>query len=42
MVGKTGNLNNEDLTEYFVKGCKLKKDFSIGTEHEKFGYYLND
>ena len=42
MVSKLINLNNEDLTKYFVQGCKVKKNFSIGTEHEKFGYYLDN
>ena len=26
------------LVEYFVSGCKPKKDWRIGTEHEKFGF----
>ena len=26
------------LAEYLNAGCKQKKDWKIGTEHEKFGY----
>ena len=26
------------LTQFLEKGCKEKKDWMIGTEHEKFGY----
>jgi glutamate--cysteine ligase len=28
------------LIEYLASGCKPAADWSIGTEHEKFGYYL--
>ncbi len=30
------------LVEYIEAGCKPKKDWRIGTEHEKFGYHLMD
>lgn len=30
------------LVEWFEKGCKPKEDWRIGTEHEKFGFYLKD
>jgi len=30
--------NRNQLTEYLASGCKLKSDWRIGTEHEKFGY----
>ena len=30
------------LIEYLEAGCKPKKDWRIGTEHEKFGYHLAD
>ena len=29
------------LIEYFESQCKLKSDFKIGTEHEKFLFYEN-
>ncbi|MGB5560627.1 MAG: glutamate--cysteine ligase [Paracoccaceae bacterium] len=29
---------HEQLAEYLADGCKPKKDWRIGTEHEKFGY----
>ena len=29
---------HEQLAEYLESGCKPKKDWRIGTEHEKFGY----
>lgn len=29
---------HEQLAEYLAAGCKPKKDWRIGTEHEKFGY----
>ncbi len=28
----------DQLAEHLAKGCKPKKDWRIGTEHEKFGY----
>ncbi|GAA3861432.1 glutamate--cysteine ligase [Celeribacter arenosi] len=28
----------DDLVSYFEAGCKPKKDWRIGTEHEKFGF----
>ncbi|PUB15459.1 glutamate--cysteine ligase [Yoonia sediminilitoris] len=30
--------HHEQLVEYLAKGCKPRKDWRIGTEHEKFGY----
>lgn len=32
----------EQMTEWFTKGCKPKADWRIGTEHEKFAFYLDD
>ena len=32
----------EQLTAYFAGGCKPVEDFRIGTEHEKFGFALDD
>ena len=32
----------EDLINYFKSGCKEKKNWKIGTEHEKFGYLVDD
>ena len=29
----------EQMMEYLASGCKLKEDWRIGTEHEKFGYF---
>ncbi|MGI9391615.1 MAG: glutamate--cysteine ligase [Boseongicola sp.] len=29
---------HEQLAEYLAEGCKPKRDWRIGTEHEKFGY----
>ena len=34
--------NKSNLIEYLEAGCKLKKDWRVGTEHEKFGYHLLD
>ena len=34
--------NKANLIEYLQAGCKPKKDWRIGTEHEKFGYHLAD
>ena len=31
-------LTKDDLISYFSKGCKEKKKWRIGTEHEKFGF----
>ena len=33
--------NKEDIIKYFQEGCKPKKLWKIGTEHEKFLYNLN-
>ena len=30
--------NKKQLIEIFEKGCKSKKEWKIGTEHEKFGF----
>jgi len=29
---------HEDMVEFLAKGCKPRKDWRIGTEHEKFGF----
>ena len=39
---KTPIENKTDLIEYLEAGCKPKKDWRVGTEHEKFGYHLAD
>ncbi len=31
----------ESLIDYIAAGCKPKKDWRIGTEHEKFAYHLS-
>lgn len=33
--------NHRQLVEWLEKGCKPKEQWRIGTEHEKFGFYLN-
>ncbi len=33
---------HEQLAEYLASGCKPPEDWRIGTEHEKFGYRLDD
>ena len=35
------NLEKRDLIKWFEDGCKPKKLFRIGTEHEKFVYKVN-
>ncbi len=47
MTGETAALKEPvtrkaALIEYLEAGCKTKKDWRIGTEHEKFAYYLDD
>jgi glutamate--cysteine ligase len=41
-----GNLtpitSTRQLAEYLATGCKPREKFSIGTEHEKFGFRLSD
>nr|QWJ73369.1 gamma-glutamylcysteine synthetase 1-2 [Isatis tinctoria] len=37
-VGASEILTKEDLIAYFASGCKPKKMWRIGTEHEKFGF----
>jgi glutamate--cysteine ligase len=32
----------EDLVAYLASGCKPEANWMLGTEHEKFGYTLND
>lgn len=32
----------DDLVAYLESGCKPEKDWKLGTEHEKFGYTLDD
>jgi glutamate--cysteine ligase len=39
---KTPIENKTTLIEYLEAGCKPKKDWRVGTEHEKFGYHLAD
>ena len=34
--------SKHDLVAYLESGCRPKQDWRIGTEHEKFGYRLND
>ena len=35
-------MNKEDLIKCFLEGCKEKKKWKIGTEHEKFGFRKKD
>lgn len=40
---KTIQINSkQELVEYLESGCKPKSKWKLGTEHEKFGYTLND
>ena len=34
--------NERELVEYLALGCKPASEWRIGTEHEKFGYHLDD
>ena len=34
--------SREDLVAYLESGCKPETDWKLGTEHEKFGYTLDD
>ncbi len=34
--------NRNDLVSYLASGCKPESEWRLGTEHEKFGYTLND
>ncbi len=34
--------NQQALVEYLARGCKPASQWRIGTEHEKFGYHLED
>ena len=34
--------NKDKIIEYFKSGIKVKKDFKIGIEHEKFLFDIND
>ena len=34
--------NRAQLIEYLASGCRPPEEWSIGTEHEKFGYRLSD
>src|ERR1051326_542633 len=34
--------SSRQLAEYIAEGCKPRRQFGIGTEHEKFGFRLTD
>lgn len=34
--------NEQELVDYLARGCKPASAWRIGTEHEKFGYHLDD
>jgi glutamate--cysteine ligase len=34
--------SSRELVEYLESGCKPESDWKLGTEHEKFGYTLDD
>ncbi|HEX2083970.1 MAG TPA: glutamate--cysteine ligase, partial [Xanthomonadaceae bacterium] len=34
--------HRDQLVEYIAAGSKPKVDWRIGTEHEKFGFHLDD
>ena len=41
--GKIDTVENRDeLVSYLASGCKPESQWKMGTEHEKFGYRLND
>ena len=31
----------DDLTAYIAAGCKPREEWRIGTEHEKFAFYVD-
>jgi glutamate--cysteine ligase len=33
--------SRDELVAYLEAGCKPEADFRIGTEHEKFGFYVD-
>ncbi|MDF1778867.1 MAG: glutamate--cysteine ligase [Rhizobiaceae bacterium] len=41
-IDETPISSKDELVSYLAKGCKPKQDFRIGTEHEKFAFFLND
>jgi glutamate--cysteine ligase len=34
--------NRQQLVEYLESGCKPKPEWGLGTEHEKFGFTIDD
>lgn len=34
--------SKDELVAYLAEGCKPKQDFRIGTEHEKFAFFIGD
>jgi glutamate--cysteine ligase len=34
--------NRQQLIDYLASGCKPKSEWKLGTEHEKFGFTIND
>ena len=41
-AGLTPDQQRAELVAYLAAGCKPAADWRIGTEHEKFGYTLED
>lgn len=41
-IDETPIETTKQLADWFAVGCKPKKDFRIGTEHEKFGFHAED
>ena len=42
MQKKTRILEIQQLVEWFKKGKKIKKNWRVGTEHEKFAYNFSN
>ncbi|GGE34459.1 glutamate--cysteine ligase [Agaricicola taiwanensis] len=42
IIDETPISSRDELVTWFEKGCKAPADFRIGTEHEKFPFYIAD
>lgn len=41
-IDETALESRDQLIEWLARGCKPKKDWRVGTEHEKFAFYIED
>ncbi len=41
-IDQTPISSRDELIAHLAEGCKPKQNFRIGTEHEKFAFFLND